>query len=53
MTTGRGAVLDHRIAARERYDDELAGDLEAYALEQHRLRAYRVAAYYWRAASLP
>jgi DNA-binding CsgD family transcriptional regulator len=51
LVTGRAAVLDHRIAAAERYDDELAAELESYAGELHGRRSYRLAAHYWAAAA--
>jgi DNA-binding CsgD family transcriptional regulator len=51
LVTGRTAVLDHRVAAAERYDDELAADLETYALDLHLKRSYRLAAHYWATAS--
>ena len=51
VVTARAAVLDHRIAAADGYDDVLADELESYADEQHRRRAYRSAAHYWAASS--
>ncbi len=51
IVTGRAAVLDHRVAASGRYDEELAVDLEAYARGLHQQLSHRLAAYYWRAAS--
>ena len=51
IVTGRSAVLDHRVAAAAQYDDELAADLEAYAVEQHAQRSYRLAGHFWSAAS--
>lgn len=48
---GRGAALDHRAAAVERYDDDLAADLEAYAGTWHDRRWFRHAAHYLRASS--
>ncbi|MGX7680283.1 helix-turn-helix transcriptional regulator [Jatrophihabitans sp. DSM 45814] len=51
IVTGRAPVLDHRVAAAERYDDALAADLEDYAASLHNERSYRLAAHYRRAAS--
>lgn len=42
---------DHRFSAVERYDDELAAELEAFAAEHHEVRMHRAAARYLRAAA--
>ena len=44
IVSPRGAVLDHRLAAADRYDDVLAADLEAYAHDLHLRGSYGLAA---------
>jgi hypothetical protein len=44
LVTDRAAVLEHRIAATDGYDDALAGDLEAFAHQLHQQRSHRLAA---------
>jgi DNA-binding CsgD family transcriptional regulator len=51
LVTGRAGVLDHRLAATERFDDVLADDLDAYAQGLHQQRSYRLASHYLAAAS--
>ena len=46
LVSGRGAVLDHRRAAAERYDDDLATELEDYARTLYEQRSYRLASHY-------
>lgn len=46
LVSGRGAVLDHRRAAAERYDDDLAAELEDYAQTLYEQRSYRLASHY-------
>jgi DNA-binding CsgD family transcriptional regulator len=49
---GRRRVLDHRIAATQHFDPDLAADLEALARQLHDQRSHRLAAHYLAAASL-
>lgn len=46
LVSGRGAVLDHRRAAAERYDDDLAAELDDYAQTLYERRSYRLASHY-------
>ena len=46
LVSGRGAVLDHRRAAAERYDDDLAAELEDHAQTLFERRSYRLASHY-------
>lgn len=45
------ARLEHRLAAADRYDDDLAADLERFARVEHDRRSFRVAAQYFRWSS--
>ena len=51
LVTIRDDVLGHRIAAVERYDDDLAAEVEQWASELHGYRLHRAAARYLRSAS--
>jgi DNA-binding CsgD family transcriptional regulator len=44
IVSQEGAVLDHRLAAAEQYDDALAADLESHAHDLHLRGSYRLAA---------
>ena len=49
--TASSAVLEHRLAAVEQYDEPLACELAQHAAQQRGLRAYRSAAYFLHAAA--
>ncbi|QDY09421.1 hypothetical protein FJK98_21565 [Micromonospora sp. HM134] len=51
VLTDRGEVLGQRLAASSSYDDQLAGDLDAYAQSLRRRRAWQRSARYLRGAS--
>jgi hypothetical protein len=52
VATSEEARLDHRIAAAERYDDELAAELEAFADRMYAQRSLRLATHYMNAGAL-
>ena len=51
VVTRRSAEFDHRIAAAEQHDEQLADELEAFAEVLHASRDHGQAAQYWDAAS--
>ncbi len=51
VVSDESSALEHRLAAAEQYDDELAGELERFAREQHAAQEHRVAAQHFRWSS--
>lgn len=51
LVASRSVALQHRMAAAEQYDNELADEIEAYAGELYGQRSFRQAAQYLRSAS--
>lgn len=51
IVADESSSLEHRLAAAEQYDDELASELERFAREQHLEREHRVSAQHYRWAS--
>lgn len=51
VVADESAALEHRLAAAEQYDDELAAELERFAREKHADREHRVAAQHYRWSS--
>lgn len=43
--------LEHRVAATDQYDDRLAGDIEAFAVDLSQRDSARLAAHFWRWSS--
>ena len=52
VVVSRSAVLEHRIAAAEQYDDHLATSIQAYAQELYQQHSFRLAAEHLRWSSI-